>query len=97
MDAVLEYSEDPRHLADLMIYRLTLEAQARLDASPLSTREVARRLGTSPSQIYRLLDSTNYRKSVRQMASLLYVLGFDVELRVTERTPGDYDHRRLAS
>jgi hypothetical protein len=97
MDAVLEYNEDPRHLADLMIYRLTLEAQQRLDASSLSTREVARRLGTSPSQIYRLLDPTNYRKSVRQMASLLSILGCDVEVRVTERPPAEHGRRRLAS
>ena len=97
MDAVLEYNDDPGHLADLMIYRLTVEAQNRLEDSPLSTREVARRLGTSLSQLYRLLDPTNYRKSVRQMASLLYILGCDVEVRVTDRKAGEPAVQRLAS
>jgi hypothetical protein len=97
MDAVLEYNEDPGYLADLMIYRLTLEARKRLEQSPLSTREVARRLGTSLSQLYRLLDHTNYRKSVRQMASLLYVLGCDIEVRVTDREAGKPAPQRLAS
>jgi hypothetical protein len=97
MDAVLEYNDDPGHLADLMIYRLTVEAQNRLEDSPLSTREVARRLGTSLSQLYRLLDPTNYRKSVRQMASLLYILGCDVEVRVTDRKAGEPAAQRLAS
>jgi len=85
IDGVLEYNEDPGYLADLMIYRLTLEAQKRLEASPLSTREVARRLGTSLSQLYRLLDPTNARKSVRQMISLLHQLGAEVEVTVSDQ------------
>lgn len=58
---------------------------ARFEASDLSAREVARALGTSPAQLYRLLDPTNYTKSVRQLLSLLYVLACDVEVEVTER------------
>lgn len=85
IDTVLEYSRDPGHLGDLLLYKLTLEAQRRLAASPLSTREVIRRLGTSASQFYRLLDQTNYRKSVRQMLSLLSVLDCEVEFVVKER------------
>jgi hypothetical protein len=84
-DAVLEYNEDPSYMAELTLYRLTLEAKERFDASALSAREVARLLDTSPAQLYRLLDPTNYAKSVKQLISLLYVLGAQVELEVRSR------------
>ncbi len=85
IDAILEYNDDPSYLADLVLYRLTLQARTRFEDSGLSAREVARALGTSPTQLYRLLDPTNYAKSVRQLMALLYLLGYDVDLEVTER------------
>lgn len=88
VDSVLEYNEDPAHLADLALYRLTTQARERFDASSLSAREVARRLDTSPAQLYRLLDPTNYTKSVRQLLSLLYVLGWEVDVEIKPRGVG---------
>jgi len=85
-EQVLEYNQDPSHLRNLLLYRLTLEAQKRVDASPLSKREIIRRLGTSATQFYRLLDQTNYRKSVDQLLALLQVLDCDVELVVRAKT-----------
>lgn len=85
-EQVLEYNQDPSHLRNLLLYRLTLEAQKRVAASPLSKREIIRRLGTSATQFYRLLDQTNYRKSVDQLLALLQVLDCDVELVVRART-----------
>jgi AraC-like DNA-binding protein len=85
IDAVLEYNEDPSYMADLALYRLTQAARARLESSGLSIREVARSLGTSPTQLYRLLDPTNYAKSLRQLMALLNLLGCDVEVEVKER------------
>lgn len=85
IDAVLEYNQDPAFMADLALYRLTTQVRQRFETSPLSAREVARRLGTSPAQLYRLLDPTNYSKSARQLLSLLYVLGYDIEVDVKER------------
>lgn len=82
LEQVLEYNQDPNHLRDLLLYRLTLEAQKRIDESPLSKREIVRRLGTSAAQLYRLLDQTNYRKSVDQLVSLLQILECDVDLVV---------------
>ena len=64
---------------------LTLEAQKRVEASPLSKREIIRRLGTSATQFYRLLDQTNTTKSVGQLLSLLHVLDCDVDLVVRDR------------
>ena len=85
-EQVLEYNQDPNHLRDLLLYRLTIEARKRVDASPLSKREIMRRLGTSAAQLYRLLDQTNYRKSVDQLLSLLQVLDCDVDLVVRAKT-----------
>lgn len=86
VEQVLEYNQDPNYLRDILLYRLTLEAQKRIDESPLSKREIVRRLGTSAAQLYRLLDQTNYRKSVDQLVSLLQVLECDVDLVVRTKT-----------
>jgi len=82
IEQVLEYNQDPGYLRDLILYKLTLEAQKRVAASALSRREIIRRLDTSPAQFYRLLDQTNYRKSVDQLLNLLHVLDCDVDLVV---------------
>jgi hypothetical protein len=85
IDAVLEYNEDPAYMADLTLYRLTQAARTHFESSGLSTREVARTLGTSPTQLYRLLDPTNSAKSLRQLMALLYLLGCDIDVEVKER------------
>ena len=81
-EQVLEYNQDPGYLRDALLYKLTIEAQKRVQASPLSKREIIRRLGTSATQFYRLLDQTNYRKRMDQLLSLLHVLDCDVDLVV---------------
>ena len=86
VEQVLEYNEDPAHLRDLLLYKLTLEAHKRIETSPLSRREIVRRLGSSAAQLYRLLDQTNYRKSVDQLVALLRVLDCDVDLVVRAKT-----------
>ncbi len=86
VEQVLEYNKDPSFLNDELLYRLTLEAQQRIDSSGLSRREIVRRMGSSASQLYRLLDQTNYRKSIDQMLKLLHVLDCDVEVMVRERS-----------
>jgi len=86
IEQVLEYNQDPDYLRDLLLYKLTIEAQKRVEASQLSKREIIRRLGTSATQFYRLLDQTNYRKSVDQLLSLLHVLDCDVELVVRAKS-----------
>lgn len=86
IEQVLEYNQDPGYLRDLLLYKLTLEAQKRVEASSLSKREIIRRLGTSATQFYRLLDQTNYRKSLDQLLSLLQVLDCDVDFVVRTKT-----------
>jgi len=82
LEQVLEYNQDPGYLRDLLLYKLTVEAQQRVAKNELSTREIIRRLGTSATQYYRLLDQTNYRKSIDQLVSLLQILDCEVELLV---------------
>ena len=86
VEQVLEYNQDPAYLRDLLLYKLTLEAQKRVEDSGLSKREIVRRLGTSATQLYRLLDQTNYRKSVDQILNLLHVLDCDVDLIVRAKS-----------
>lgn len=85
-EQVLEYNQDPNYLRDGLLYKLTIEAQKRVKASPLSKREMIRRLGTSATQFYRLLDQKNYSKSVDQLLTLLHVLNCDVDLLVRAKT-----------
>jgi hypothetical protein len=85
VEQVLEYNKDPDHLRDSLLYTLTLEAQQRVADSPLSRREIIRRLGTSATQFYRLLDQTNYGKSLDQLVSLLQILDCDVRLVVRSK------------
>ncbi len=85
VEQVLEYNRDPRYMRDLIVYRLTLEAQSLVERCPLSKREIIRRLGCSPAQLYRLLDPTNYRKSVDGLLTLFAALDCEVDLVVRPR------------
>ena len=82
LEQVLEYNQDPSYLRDALLYKLTIVAQNRLKRSAVSKREIIRRLGTSATQFYRLLDQKNYQKSVDRLLSLLHVLDCDVDLVV---------------
>ena len=87
IEQVLEYNQDPRYLRDALVYKMTIEAQNRLEQSPLSKREIIRRLGTSATQFYRLVDQKNYQKTVDQLLSLLRVLDCDVDLVIRAKKP----------
>ena len=86
IEQILEYNQDPIYMRDLLLYKVTLEAQRRIAESPLAKREIIRRLGTSPTQLYRLLHQTNYEKSVDQLVSLLQVLDCDVDVVVRAKS-----------
>ena len=85
IEQILEYNEDPAYLADLLTYKLTLEAQQRIESSGLSRRQIAKRLNTSLPQLYRLLDSANTRKSMNQLVTLLHVLNCNVDMVVKKK------------
>jgi len=56
-----------------------------------------RALGTSASQLYRLLDPTNRSKSVGQMIALLHVLGREVDVVVKPKHRPLPPHRGAAA
>ncbi len=85
IEYILEYNEDPKYLAELLTYKLTLEAQEGIEDSRLSMRQIAKRLKTSVPQLYRLLDPVNTRKSMSQLVTLLHVLNCDVDLVVKKK------------
>lgn len=80
LDSVLEYNKDPDYLRDMMLYRLSVRAQEIIKAKKLSKREIIRRLHTSPTQFYRLIDQTNYSKTIDQMIKLLWALDTPVDI-----------------
>jgi hypothetical protein len=85
IDHALDYNQDPSYLADILIHKLTVEARRRTEQSGSSRRELARRLGTSVPQLYRLLDPTNTRKSLGQLVALLHLLDCEVEFVIKPR------------
>jgi len=80
IDRILEYNRDPSYMRDLLLYKLTIEAKKLVESSPIGIRELSRRLGTSPTQIYRLLDEENTRKSLDRVFELLSVLQCRIDI-----------------
>jgi predicted XRE-type DNA-binding protein len=85
IDYALDYNRDPKYLGEMLLYQLTVQAQDHIKKAGISKREIARRLNTSLPQLYRLLDQTNYKKTINQMISLLRILNCDVEVIVKKR------------
>jgi len=85
IEQVLEYNEDPTYLADLLTYKLSIEAMKGLESSSLSRRQIAKRLNTSVPQLYRLLDPANTSKSMKQLVALLHILDREVELVIKKK------------
>lgn len=85
IDAFLDYNKDPDYIRDITLHKLTIESLKEFKKSGLSKHEIIRRLKTSPSQLYRLLDPTNYKKSIDEMLRLLSVLGCDFEWEITKK------------
>jgi len=80
VDHVLEYNEDPHYMWELFVHKLTVEVKKRLKESDVPKREIVRRLRTSPSQLYRLLDEDRASKSLHQIFAILHTLDCDIDL-----------------
>lgn len=82
VDSVREIVQEPEYLRDLFLHKLSVEVQKGLATTSLGKREIARQLGTSPAQLYRLLDPEPGHKSLGQMLALLDLLGREVDVVV---------------
>lgn len=84
-DALLDIYGDPDYLKKLHLHNLTVTALKALSRSKISKRSLARRLNTSPKQLYRLLDTAFHGKTIDQMIRLLNALDVDVEIKTSPR------------
>ncbi len=85
LDQFFDYNREPEYMRDLLLHKLTVAVVQRLEKSSISKRELARRLGTSATQLYRLLDTANYSKSVSQMLTVLHILDCEVSVVIKDR------------
>ncbi len=79
-DHVLEYNRDPKFMLELFTHNLSAQVRKRLAESDFSKREMSRRLGTSPTQLYRLLDPGRTSKSIPQLLSILHTMDYAIDL-----------------
>lgn len=77
-----EFAKAQRYASGLAGSRGCIEASHALTESEIGLRQAARMLGTSPTQIYRLLDTTVPGKPVGQLLALLALLDRKVEVSV---------------
>lgn len=82
IEAFWEYNRDPDYMREIELYKLTVTAISLVKASNLSKRFICRQMGTSLSQLSRLLDLTNQKKTIDQMLRLITILGADFEIKV---------------
>jgi len=81
LDSVLSFHKDPEYICELLLHQLTIKAQKAFNAKKITKRSLARKLKTSPQQLYRLLDASFYGKSIDQMVKLLHALGYSIDIR----------------
>ena len=79
---VLKFYREPSDVKGHVLWVLTLAAIEHLKPTPLSRRQILKRLHTSSAQLERLVDASNVRKSVDGVLALLEVLGYEVEITV---------------
>jgi hypothetical protein len=86
IDSVLEYNQDPAILRDLLRHKLTVAARKLVEEGGYSKRALTRRLGTSSTQFYRILDLENTTKSLDQLVTLVGALDYSIELKLSPRS-----------
>jgi hypothetical protein len=86
VEQVLEYNQDPDLPPRSPVVPIGARSAEASCGEPALKAGSCAGLGTSAAQLYRLLDQTNYRKSVDQLLALLQVLNCDVDLVVRTKT-----------
>ncbi len=80
LDAFREYSCDPEFFRELIVYKATILLEKVSKTSQFSKSEIAQRLNTSPTQIYRTFDSNYYGKTVDQIVKVLAAMGHTLDV-----------------
>src|SRR3990167_2866194 len=76
-DQPLHIVQNPEYVKEQTLYEVTKELGKLIKKSKVSKRELARRLGTSLSQLARLLDTTNYKKELSRLIELAAMLDYE--------------------
>ena len=84
LDRIQEYAKDPDYVRLYLLAKLTMQALKRIKELQISKREVIRRMGTTPTQFYRLIDPKNDSKTLDQMVRLLSALDCRVNLVIED-------------
>lgn len=76
-DQPLHIVQNPEYVKQTTLYTITKQLNEFIQKSKISKRELARRLGTSLSQLSRLLDTTNYKKELSRLVELAAILNYE--------------------
>jgi hypothetical protein len=76
-DQPLALAQHPEYVKEQALYQMTKQLNVFIKASRISKRELSRRLGTSMSQLMRLLDCTNYKKELSRLIEIAAILNYE--------------------
>ncbi len=76
-DQPLSISQAPEYMKHQALYEITKAINKYIKKEKVPKRELARRLGTSLSQLSRLLDPTNYKKELSRLIEIGAMLNYE--------------------
>ena len=76
-DQPLHIVQNPEYVRETTLFEVTKQLNRFIRESKVSKRELARRLGTSLTQLARLLDTTNYKKELSRLIELAAMLNYE--------------------
>lgn len=76
-DQPLHIAQNPEYVKQHTLYEVTKKLNEFIEQEKVPKRELARRLGTSMSQLLRLLDTTNYKKELSRLIELAAMLNYE--------------------
>lgn len=76
-DQPLHIVQNPEYMKQRTLYEVTKQLNEFIQREKVSKRELCRRLGTSLSQLSRLLDTTNYKKELSRLIELAAMLNYE--------------------
>lgn len=80
-DQPLHIVQNPEYVKQQTLYEVTKQLNEFIKLAKTPKRELARRLGTSLSQLSRLLDTTNYKKELSRLIELAAMLNYEFKWR----------------
>lgn len=76
-DQPLHIAQNPEYVKQQTLYEMTKMINEFIREEKIPKRELARRLGTSMSQLLRLLDTTNTKKELARLIEIAALLNYE--------------------